>query len=302
MSNYTHTVTSEEAAADLTINQILRRNFKFSSRFKTKIKFQKLADLNGEQSPGFVRPKAGDIITVRLPLENSDFPPEDIPIEPLYEDDDLLIINKQPGITVHPTKGHPDHTLANGIMKYMADTHQSFKIRFANRLDMDTSGIVIVAKNANSQNGISQQMRTQSTVKKYRAVVHGCVAEDAFTIHLPIGRDNPEEIRRKVMDGGKDAITEVRVLDRYGDAYSLLELTLKTGRTHQIRVHLSHIGHPIVGDELYGGTDPRMTRQALHSCYLKFTHPMTDEILEIHSDYPMDIRQCIDGIKKEFGQ
>ena len=301
MSNYTHTVTAEEAEENLTINQILRRNFKFSSRFKTKIKFQKLADLNGEQTPGFIRPEAGDIITVRLPEESSDFPAEDIPVRALYEDADLLVIDKQPGITVHPTKGHPDHTLANGIMKYMMDTNQSFKIRFANRLDMDTSGIVIVAKNANSQNGISQQMRAQTTVKKYRAVVRGCIAEDTFTIHLPIGRDNPEEIRRKVIEGGKDAITDVQVLERYGEAYTLVELTLKTGRTHQIRVHLSHIGHPIVGDELYGGTDPHMTRQALHSCYLKFTHPMTQEILEIHSDYPEDIRNCIEDIKKEFG-
>ncbi len=302
MSNYIHIVTESEQAEDLTINQILRRNFKFSSRFKTKIKYQKLVDLNGEQTPGFIRPHTGDTITVRLPEETSDFPAEDIPVHPLYEDEDLLVIDKQPGITVHPTKGHPSHTLANGIMKYMEDTNQSFKIRFANRLDMDTSGIVIVAKNANTQNGISQQMRAQSTVKKYRAVVHGNVTEDTFTIHLPIGRPAPDEIRRCVLEeGGKDAITDVKVLAHYGDNYTLVELTLKTGRTHQIRVHLSHIGHPIVGDELYGGEDSHMDRQALHSCYLEFTHPMTDEILKIQSELPTDIMQCIEEIEKETG-
>jgi 23S rRNA pseudouridine1911/1915/1917 synthase len=302
MSNYIHIVTESEQAEDLTINQILRRNFKFSSRFKTKIKYQKLVDLNGEQTPGFIRPHAGDTITVRLPEETSDFPAEDIPVHTLYEDEDLLVIDKQPGITVHPTKGHPSHTLANGIMKYMEDTNQSFKIRFANRLDMDTSGIVIVAKNANTQNGISQQMRAQSTVKKYRAVVHGNITEDTFTIHLPIGRPAPDEIRRCVLEeGGKDAITDVKVLAHYGENYTLVELTLKTGRTHQIRVHLSHIGHPIVGDELYGGEDPHMDRQALHSCYLEFTHPMTDEILKIQSELPTDIMQCIEEIEKETG-
>lgn len=305
MSNYSHIVTESEQEEDLTINQILRRNFNFSSRFKTKIKFQKLVDLNGEQTPGFIRPKAGDTILVRLPEETSDFPAEDIPVHPLYEDEDLLIIDKQPGITVHPTKGHPDHTLANGIMKYMQDTNQSFKIRFANRLDMDTSGIVIVAKNANCQNGISLQMRAQSTVKKYRAVVKGSVTEDNFTIHLPIGRPAPDEIRRCVLSKedkeAKDAITDVEVLERYGEEYTLVQLTLKTGRTHQIRVHLSHIGHPIVGDDLYGGADPHMDRQALHSCYLEFTHPMTEERLKISSELPEDIRQCIDRMKEESG-
>lgn len=300
MSNYSHRVTEEEEREDLTINQILRRNFKFSSRFKTKIKFQKLVDLNGEQSPGYLRPKAGDEIVVRLPEETSDFPMEDIPVSPLYEDEDILIIDKQPGVTVHPTKGHPSHTLANGIMKYMHDTDQSFKIRFANRLDMDTSGIVIVAKNANSQNDISHQMRNQTTVKKYRAVVLGDVKEDFFTIDLPIGRPFEDQVQRSVMaEGGKDAVTDVQVLKHFGDRYTLVELTLHTGRTHQIRVHLSHIGHPIAGDQLYGGEDPHIQRQALHSCYLKFLHPMSHEPLEIRSELPEDIQRCITEIKNE---
>lgn len=303
MSNYTHIVTAEEQEENLTINQILRRNFKFSSRFKTKIKYQKLVDLNGVQSPGFLRPVKGDVITVRLPEETSDFPPEDIPITSLYEDEDILIIDKQPGITVHPTKGHPDHTLANGIMKYMADTNQSFKIRFANRLDMDTSGIVIVAKNANSQNDISHQMRNQTTTKKYQAVVSGYVEPAEFTIHLPIGRPDLESIQRCVLDieaeDAKDAITDVRVLEHFGDAYTLVELTLRTGRTHQIRVHLSHIGHPILGDELYGGDTRLIQRQALHSCELRFNHPMTGEPLDIRSELPADIQGCIREIEKE---
>ena len=301
MSKYNHAVTEEEAIDNLTINQILRRNYRFSARFKTKMKFQNLVDLNGEPTPGYIRPKAGDIIGVRLPKETSNFPAEDIPITPLYEDDDLLVIDKQPGITVHPTKGHPNHTLANGIMKYMEDTGQSFKIRFANRLDMDTSGIVICAKNANTQDSISRQMRSSSVVKKYKAVVFGNVKPDAFTIDLPIGKPDDDAVQRAVLaEGGKDAVTDVQVLERYGD-YTLVELTIHTGRTHQIRVHLSHIGHPIVGDTLYGGESDRISRQALHSCYIRFSHPMTGKTLEIKSNLPDDIRQCIDSIVRDTG-
>ena len=262
MGKYNHTVTEEEYG--MSINEILRSNFSFSARFKTKIKFQNLLDLNGVQAKGFMKPEVGDLISIRLPKETSDFPAEDIPIDVLYEDDDLLIINKQPGIIVHPTKGHPYHTIANGLMKYMQDTGQEFKVRFANRIDMDTSGIVICAKNANCQDSISNQMKGQDVVKKYVAIVHGRV-EDDCVINLPVGRPDEVSIRRCVMEEGKDATTIVKVLEAFDD-YSLLELTIMTGRTHQIRVHLSHIGHPIIGDALYEGEAPGLIeRQALHA-------------------------------------
>ncbi len=298
MAKYNHTVTEEEYGQS--INQILRANYSFSARFKTKMKFQSLVDLNGVPTPGYVKPEVGDIIGIRLPEETSDFPPEDIPINVLYEDDDLLIINKQPGIIVHPTKGHPTSTIANGIMKYMLDTNQSFKIRFANRIDMDTSGIVICCKNANAQNDISSQMRSQTVIKKYIALVHGSVAEDEFTIDLPVGRPSQESIRRCVMfEGGKDAVTDVKVLQRYAD-YTLVELTLHTGRTHQIRVHLSHIGHPIIGDSLYDGDAPLLIdRQALHAYKLSFIHPISKELLEIEAPYPDDILAAIGAIDSQ---
>ena len=280
MAKYEHTVTTEETG--LTINQILKRNYKFSSRFKTKMKYQSLVDLNGTPAPGYLRPEVGDVIGVRLPEETSDFEPEDIPIDIIYEDEDLILINKQPGIIVHPTKGHPEHTIANGVMKYMADTDQSFKVRFANRIDMDTSGIIIVAKNANSQNELSSQMRAGTVVKKYKALVEGIIGEDCFSIELPVGRPSPESIQRAVMDeGGKSAHSEIRVLERfsseeYGD-HTLVEVSIKTGRTHQIRVHLSHIGHPIAGDSLYGGRTDLIDRQALHAYHIEFSHPMSGE-------------------------
>ena len=296
MGKYNHTVTEEEYG--MSINEILRSNFNFSARFKTKIKFQNLLDLNGVQAKGFMKPEVGDLISIRLPKETSDFPAEDIPIDVLYEDDDLLIINKQPGIIVHPTKGHPYHTIANGLMKYMQDTGQEFKVRFANRIDMDTSGIVICAKNANCQDSISNQMKGQDVVKKYVAIVHGRVEAD-WVINLPVGRPDEVSIRRCVMEEGKDATTIVKVLEAFDD-YSLLELTIMTGRTHQIRVHLSHIGHPIIGDALYEGEAPGLIeRQALHAYHIEFIHPMTEERLTIEAPYPDDMLKALEIIRRD---
>ena len=297
MGKYNHKV--RESDVGLSINQILKANFKFSSRFKTKIKFQKLVDLNGVPTPGFIKPELGDIISIRLPEETSDFPAEDIPINVLYEDDDLMFINKQPGVIVHPTKGHPMHTIANGIMKYMQDNNQTYKIRFANRIDMDTSGIVIVAKSANSQHDISHQMRTNAVHKQYIAIVNGVIARDAFKIDKPIGRPNEESIQRTVLaEGGKNAITDVKVLERF-DNHTLVEVTLHTGRTHQIRVHLTHIGHPITGDHLYGGDAPElMNRQALHAAKMELKHPMTSETLEIEAPLPDDMKKCLAILRK----
>ena len=294
MAKYEHVVTEDEYG--MSINTILRLNYRFSSRFKTKIKYQKLIDLNGTPTPGYIKPEVGDIIGVRLPEESNDFPAEDIPLDVIYEDDDLLIINKQPGIIVHPTKGHPEHTIANGLMKYMADTDQNFKIRFANRIDMDTSGIIVVAKNANAQNELASQMRRGTVKKKYIALVEGIVAEDHFEIDLPIGRPDPISIQRTVMyEGGKDALTEVDVLERY-EAHTLVEVTLHTGRTHQIRVHLSHIGHPIAGDALYGGSDELIGRQALHAHYIEFDHPFTHDRVNFEAEMLQDMKDAIDKL------
>ena len=301
MAKYEHIVTNDEVG--LTINQILRQNYKFSSRFRTKMKYQSLVDLNGSPAPGYLRPASGDVIGVRLPEETSDFPPENIPLDIVYEDDDLILINKQPGIIVHPTKAHPEHTIANAVMYYMQQTGQSFKVRFANRIDMDTTGIIIVAKNANAQNDLSNQMRHNAVIKRYITLVQGIIEEDHFTIDLPIGRPDQVSIQRKVMtEGGKDAVTEVKVLQRFESEkygpYTLCEIILHTGRTHQIRVHMSHIGHVIAGDELYGGRTDIIKRQALHAYHIEFTHPATGEYMTFETDYPQDIKNAIALIQK----
>ena len=300
MAKYEYTVKTEDLGS--TINQILRRNYKFSARFRTKMKYQSLVDLNGTPTPGYIKPGVGDVIGVRLPEESSDFEPEDIPLDIVYEDDDLILINKQPGVIVHPTKGHPEHTIANGVMKYMQDSGQSFKVRFANRIDMDTTGIIIVAKNANAQNDLSSQMRRNTVVKKYYALVEGSIDEDHFEIDLPVGRPDQVSIRREVMyDGGKDALSEVNVVERYGSveygSHTLVEVILHTGRTHQIRVHLSHIGHIITGDILYGGGTELIKRQALHAYYIEFDHPITKERVSFRTGIPDDMKNAIDKLK-----
>ncbi|MGF6375597.1 23S rRNA pseudouridine1911/1915/1917 synthase [Clostridiales Family XIII bacterium PM5-7] len=298
MTKFQYIVTKEDEGVP--IKGLLRRKFSFSSRLMTKLKFQHLVFLNGDPVAGWITPKPGDVLSVALPEEKSDFPMEDIPIYPAYEDDDLLILNKQPGVTVHPTKGHPVHTIANGLMKYMKDTNQSFKIRFVNRLDMDTTGLLIVAKNSHAQDELTKQMKANTIEKRYMAMVNGLVAEDMFTIDLPIGRPDTDHVARAVMmEGGSPSITHVKVLERYpkGKGFSLVQLKLETGRTHQIRVHLAHLGHPLVGDYLYGGDNPLLfQRQALHAYQLSFFHPVSGEPITVTAEPPEDMKKLIETV------
>lgn len=290
----------------LPIKNIIRSRFNFSSRLMGKLKRQNLVYKNGDITPGWHTVKPGDIISIDFPEEKSDFPPEDIPLEIVYEDDDLLVINKQYGITVHPTKGCPSHTLANGIMHHMLETDQSFKIRFINRLDTDTSGLLLVGKNSYIQNEITKQMRVKTIDKHYIAVVNGIVEKDNFLIDKPIGRPSQDEIRRAVLaeeSGGYPSQTEVKVLERiysekFDSQFTIVELHLLTGRTHQIRVHMSSIGHILVGDSLYGDTHlDLINRQALHAYRLSLTHPITKERLDLRSNLPDDIQNLIQRLR-----
>ena len=297
MSEFQYTVKEEDIEKD--IKKLLREKFDFSSRLRSKIKQGKLVLLNGEPVDGWIRPQAGDILTVLLPEENSNFPPQKIPLDIVYEDSSLLIINKQPGLIVHPTKGHVQNTLANGIMQYLLDTNQSFKIRFINRLDMDTSGLVAVAKNSLGQADYMKQDQAGNVKKCYLAVVKGAVKEDSGIIDLPIGHADPERVERAVVLEGRPSVTHFEVLERFATGYSLLELKPETGRTHQIRVHLSHIGYPILGDYLYGGSNAFfIERQALHAVRLSFPHPITRKLLELEAPMPEDMKALIQGLQK----
>lgn len=179
----------KENEKELPVKELLKRNFGFSTRLMTKLKVNNLVHLNGVPVKMYQKGNPGDRIAVFLPKEKSEFEPENIPISVVYEDDDLLIINKQPGYVVHPTKGHPCHTMANGIMNYMLTQQKHYKIRFINRLDMDTSGLLAVAKNSHCQDDMSKQMSENGVTKKYAAVVKGIITEEEGTVDLPIDRN-----------------------------------------------------------------------------------------------------------------
>jgi 23S rRNA pseudouridine1911/1915/1917 synthase len=291
----------KEMDKELPIKELLQRNFKFSSRLIIKLKLNDCVLRNG--IPVKMNEKGhniGDRITVLFPEETSSFEPEDIPISVVYEDDGLLIIDKPAGYVVHPTKGHPSNTIANGIMKYMLDQNQRYKIRFINRLDMDTSGLMAIAKNSYCQEDLARQMSKNSVIKKYVTIVKGIIVEEEGTIDLPIGRLFEGQVIRAVKPNGYPSITHYRVLKRFQKGFTMLELLLETGRTHQIRVHLSHIGYPIVGDVLYGlASEWLIERQALHAVYLSFQHPVTNQHMEFEAPLPKDIKLLIKKISND---
>lgn len=296
MTEFIHKVTTEDQG--LEVKDIMRNHFDFSARLRNKIKREKLVLLNDQQTQGWIVPKEGDVIKIVLPDEKSNFEPQDIPVYPVFEDDDILIINKQPGLIVHPTKGHPSGTVANALMHYMEKTGQSFKIRFVNRLDMDTSGLLVIAKNAYCQNDYTRQMKENLVEKRYISIVKGIIESDSGVIELPIGRPDPENVRRGVMENGAPSVTHYKVLERFPKrGYTLVELLLETGRTHQIRVHMSHIGHPVLGDWLYGGDNILLIeRQALHAARLTFTHPITKKELQLEAPIPDDMKQALEKL------
>ena len=304
MSDLIYIVTEEDELQCTPVYTHIRRHFNLSSRLRGKIKREKLVLLNGEPVESYIVPMAGDEIKIKMPEEVSYFPPEDVPFDVLLEDDDILAINKPAGYVVHPTYGFEDATIANGISKYMYDNGRPFKIRFINRLDMDTSGVLLVAKNAYTQNDYTMQQKLGEVRKEYVAVVFGKVAEDEGIIDAPIGKPDPEKPFRGVVPDGKPSQTEYKVLERFEgneyckDGYSLVRLRLLTGRTHQIRVHMKHIGHTLVGDEFYGGQcDELIKRQALHAAYLSFKHPHSKELLKLEAPLPEDMETLINKLR-----
>lgn len=254
------------------IKEILKGKLSFSSRLLTKIKQGRNVLVNGQYRKYHEEVSAGDIIEVFMDEPPNQFLPQNIPFEVLYEDVDLIIVNKQPGIVSHPTKSHPINTMANGAAYYLQQRGSSCRIRFVNRLDMDTSGLLIIAKNPYAHHIMSEQMKKDQVRKKYITFVEGRVQEESGTISAPIYRPSEDAICRVVDERGQASITKYRVMERFLGA-TMLEIELLTGRTHQIRVHMSHIGHPIIGDTLYGKESPLINRQALQAYRLEFLQP-----------------------------
>ncbi|QZY53825.1 RluA family pseudouridine synthase [Crassaminicella profunda] len=286
----------DEESSGLSLKEILYDRMRLSSRLVRKAKRKKNIRVNGNRISFHATLRRGDLVEVTMEEEPNQFEPQDIPVEVVYEDVDLLIVNKQPGIVVHPTRRHPIGTMANAIVHYMREKGESFKIRFVNRLDRDTSGLIIIAKNPYTQQELSKQMQQNKVEKIYLSVVKGIIEENTGTINEPIGRPDEEDIRRKVYDEGQPSITHYNVINRLEEA-TVIKVKLETGRTHQIRVHMSYIGYPLIGDELYGYVDEDLIkRQALHAEKLIFHQPRTNERIEVIAPIPKDIKELIEKL------
>ncbi|AFK87519.1 MULTISPECIES: RluA family pseudouridine synthase [Thermoanaerobacterium] len=272
---------------NLTLKEFLL-NKGFSPTLIRKYKNRGKMMVNGEASTVNRIVFEGDIVELFLDDENTSVRPEKMDLHICYEDDDILVVNKDAGIVVHPTAGHPDGTLANGVAWYYEKNNIKVPIRPVNRLDRDTSGLIIFAKNPFMQN----YLQIVCPMKKlYIAIVEGDM-DDRGTIDLPIKRKPGSTIERMVDDEGDMAVTHFRLLKR-GEKLSLVKLELKTGRTHQIRVHLSHIGHPIIGDTLYGSDTSYIKRQALHAYRLTFKQPFIGKCISIYSPIPDDMKDVL---------
>ncbi len=234
----------------------------------------------------------GDNITVeeQEPVE-IELKAQDIPVDIIYEDKDIIVVNKPKGMVVHPANGNPDGTLVNAIMAICKDSLSGIggEIRpgIVHRLDKDTSGLLIVAKNDIAHVNMSEQIKRHEVKKTYIALVRGIVKENEATIDMPIGRSNSDRKKMAVTKNGKNAVTHIKVLKRY-DKYTLLEINIETGRTHQIRVHLAHIGYPVIGDYIYsnGKNEFGIVGQCLHAKSLEFKHPITGKDMKLEAPLP----------------
>jgi 23S rRNA pseudouridine1911/1915/1917 synthase len=258
--------------------------------------------VNGETVKSNYRVEADDEVTLRVPPPRElEIKPEPIPIEIVYEDSDVAVVNKPRGLVVHPAPGHYTGTLVNALLHHCRDLsgiNGVLRPGIVHRIDKDTSGLLVIAKNDKAHLGLAEQLKEHTVNRKYVAIVHGVIPHEMGTIDAPIGRDPKNRQQMAVVfENSKQAVTHFLVLERFKD-YSLVECKLETGRTHQIRVHMKYIGHPLAGDPKYG---PKKTLeldgQALHAKTLGFTHPRTGEYLEFEAPLPKELVDVIDWLR-----
>lgn len=246
--------------------------------------------------------KNGDLVEFEIPEATiSQIEKQNIPLDVVYEDSDVIVVNKPSGMVVHPANGHYSDTLVNALMyhcKDLSSINGEIRPGIVHRIDKDTSGLLVACKNDFSHNAIAEQLKAKTSTRKYIAIVYGNFEHNYGKIDAPIGRDPQNRLKNAVVAGGKESVTTFKVLERFGD-FTLLELKLETGRTHQIRVHMAYIGHPVLGDPLYG---PKKVigdfGQFLHAKTLGFIHPRTNEYMEFESELPEIFKEKINELKK----
>lgn len=259
--------------------------------------------VNDDQVKANYKVRQNDVVTVCEPEPvELDVVAEDLQLEIIYEDEDVLVVNKPKGMVVHPSPGHTTGTLVNGLMYHCKDLsgiNGVLRPGIVHRIDKDTTGLLMVAKNDVAHVALVNQLVDKTVTRVYTALVHGHIPHDKGTIDAPIGRDQRERQRMAVVDNGKHAVTHFQVLERFGD-FTLVACRLETGRTHQIRVHMNYIGYPLAGDPKYG---PKKTinfnGQVLHAGTLGFIHPRTKEYLEFTSPVPEDFEQLVESLRRE---
>lgn len=267
---------------------------------------KKMILVNGKKQKASYRVSLNDVIEVEEEeAQEINLKAQDIPLEIVYEDNDIIVINKPKGIVVHPANGNPDGTVVNAIMNICKDSLSGIggEIRpgIVHRLDKDTSGLLIIAKNDKAHINISEQIKDRKVKKTYIALVRGVVKENEATINMPIGRSTKDRKKMAVNKNGKEAITHFKVLNRY-DKYTLLEVKIDTGRTHQIRVHLSEIGYPVIGDCTYsnGKNEFGITGQLLHAKRLEFVHPITKKEMKLEVEEPGEFKKVLNQLKNRI--
>ena len=285
---------ADESSEGMRLDRYLTEKIPDHSRsFIQNIISKGLVTVHGRSEKSAYKVMNGDPIEVEMPeLKDPEIFPESIPLDILYEDDDLLVVNKPKGMVVHPAQGHYSGTLVNALMFHCKDSLSGIngvmRPGIVHRIDRDTTGSLIVCKNDFSHNSISEQLKVHSITRRYRAIVNGNLKEDEGTIDAPVGRHATDR-KKMAIDhkNGKEAVTHYKVLERFGN-YTYIECRLETGRTHQIRVHMSSIGHPLLGDTVYGrGKSPFYTEgQTLHAMVIGFIHPRSGEYMEFTAPLP----------------
>ena len=256
--------------------------------------------LDGATTKPASRIRAGQTVVLRVPdAEASDPIPQQIALDIVYEDSDLIVVNKPAGMTVHPAPGHRDGTLVNAVLARYPDLQrisETVRPGVVHRLDKDTSGLMVVARNERARAMLADQLKRRQFTKRYLALVHGCPDPAEAVVDAPIGRHPKNRKKMAVVAGGREASTRYVVVERY-PKHSLVEATPVTGRTHQIRVHLASIGHPLVGDRLYGRAEAALSRHFLHARVLGFRLPSSDEYAEFASELPPDLAGFLAGVE-----